>query len=164
MSDSGTVTQTTEQRDPVTLYVRSISDIMEQMRGIIAGLNIPVSVYTGTNLDDLTKKVSTVLTQSAGQPAAIICYGGSQFGNHPRRISRINIVLVSSDTRVSAGLPSSIGKAWEIEGALDRLVTTDTSGECPLTDLFEVEGEDTIQLKDAGASCAIVIEIRVSDY
>ena len=155
---------TTEQRDPVTLYARPVAAVMAQVAEIVSGLGIPCQVYGGTNMDGFAAKVASVLTQSGGRPAAVVCFGHSVFGNHPRRTTYLNVVVVSSDTRPSPGMPGAIEAAWAIEGAIDRLVTQDTSGECPQTDLFEVDSEEGLSLKDAGAACAVAISLTVKDY
>lgn len=153
-----------QQQDPATMYCRPLSAIMEQMRRLIEELGIPVQVYDGTNMDEVAQRVSTVLVQNGGGPSAIVCFHDSSFGNHPRRTSRFTILVVSGDTRVLPGIPGAIDAAWRIEGALDRLISQDELDGCPVTDIFEVESEEAIPVKDAGASCAIGISVIVKDY
>ena len=158
------MSEITEQRDPSTTYLRTIPAIMEQMRSRIQDAGIPAHIYRGTNLDDLSRKVSTALTESGGRPSAIVCFAGSDFANHPRRTSRFNVVLVSGDTRPLPGMFDAISAAWTVEEVLDRLVTQETSGECPITDILQSEGGEAVQLKDLGAASAIVVSVIVKDY
>lgn len=153
-----------EQQDPVSLYCRPVPAIMEQVCGIINGIGIPARVYDGTNMDEVAQRVATALTESGGGPTAIVCFHDSVFANFPRRTTRLTVVVLSSDTRVSPGAPSALAAAWRIEGALDRLVSVEDPDECPVSDIMQVEGEEAIPLKDQGASCAIGISLIVKDY
>jgi hypothetical protein len=153
----------TQAQDPVTLYTRPIRQIMEQIAQIIASLGIACEVYDGTNLDDLTSRLAGFLTRTKGQPAAIVCYGGSTFGNFPRRTATFNCVVVSCDTRPAPGMPGALDASWKICEALDKGISAQ-KGDEKHRDFMEVVSEETIQLKNVGAACAIILQLSVKDF
>lgn len=163
MSDDVEITYLQAQ-DPVTLYTRPVRVIMEQIASLINGIGISAEVYDGTNLDDLTTRLASFLTRTKGKPAVIVCYGGSSFANFPRRTSVINCVIVSCDTRPAAGMPGALDASWKIAEILDKGISKTTKGESTISDLIEVNSEQTVQLKNAGAGCALILQLTVKDY
>ena len=153
-----------QAQDPVTLYVRPIRVIMDQIAQLINGIGISAEVYDGTNLDDLTTRLASFLTRTKGKPAVIVCYGGSSFANFPRRTSLINCVIVSCDTRPTAGMPGALEASWKIAEILDKGISRQKDGESTISDLIEVSSEETVQLKNAGAGCALILQLTVKDY
>lgn len=153
------------QQDPVTLHVRPIRVIMDQIAAIIQNVPFPAEVYDGTNLDDLTTRLASFLTRTRGKPAAIVCYGGSTFDNFPRRTSIVNVVIVSCDTRPTHGMPGALDASWQIAAALDHGVSEQRrKDDPPISDLITVSGEETVQLKNSGAACAIILQLTIKDF
>lgn len=153
------------QQDPCTLYTRPVRVVMEQIAAVIRAIPVPAEVYDGTNLDDLTGRLASFLTRTNGGPAAIVCYGGSTFDSLPRRTSTVNVVTVSCDTRPAHGMPGALDASWQIAAALDHGVSTQRrKGESTVSDLITVSSEETVQLKNCGAACAVVLQLTIRDY
>lgn len=152
------------QNDKTTRYLRAPREIMEQMRSLSEAAGVPSCVYDGTNMDDLTQRLSTILVQSGGGPAAVVCYAGSSFSDSPRRVARFSVLVVSAETRVAPGIPCAMDAAWAVEDALDGLVTRAGEAGSRTTDVMRAESDDAIQLKDDGIACAVVVSVTVTDF
>lgn len=166
MSDTAaTTTTTTRQQAPFTEHCRPVGELMERVRALCEGAGVPARLYRGTSLSQLSLLCDSALTGTDGAPAAVVCFQGSDFGNHPRRTTHLTVVVLSGDTRPAPGLPDAIAAAQAVEAACDRLVTEsiDAGGQ-PATDLMLVVSEEALELSDAGASCAVAIGIDIQDY
>jgi len=155
---------TTTQQDPVTLYVRPVAAVMEQLRSLCEGAGVPAEIYEGTTAEGLAERIPYALQRTGGDPVAIVCYAGSTFANSPRRTAVFYVMVLSADTRPSAGTPGAIEAAWLVQSAVDRLVTQETDGGYPVTDIFKVTAETAVDIPDAGAACAVQLEITQEDY
>lgn len=152
------------QQDPVTDHVRPVAAILEQLRSLCEGAGVPAEIYEGTTAEGLAARIPYALQRTAGAPVAVVCYAGSSYANSPRRTSTFFVMVLSADTSPSAGTPGAIEASWAIQRATDRLVTQEVHGGYPVTDIFKVTAETAVDIPDAGAACAVQLELTLEDY
>ncbi len=150
--------------DPVTNHVRPIKDLLQQAAALCESLTLVTRIFQGTVYDDLAAECASILTESGGEPAAVIAYGGSDFGDHPRRVSEIDIIVLAARTRVNTPAFDILEKTQDITAALDDTITQETEDGWPITDRWKLSSEQSMNLKGAKAAAAVILSFDVEDY
>lgn len=150
---------------PVTEHVRPVTALLEQARDVIIAAGVKAEVYTGSSWKKLEDVIGTVLVQGGGDPVAVVCYAGSEYANHPRRVLLMNIVVVSMHTRVQPGVPDALEAARTITTALDDRQTTEVEADgWTVRDKWSVASEDILDLSKLNAAAAVLLAVTVEDY
>ena len=150
--------------DPVTVHVRPIPQVLAQAADIIRSCGVVALISPDTTAKTIVEKCAAVLNQSGGEPAAVICYGGSDYANAPRRTSEIDIFLLAAQTKVRPAMEAILTASWAIIGKIDDLVTQDTAGEWPITDRWKLRSDEAIDLGGTGAAAALLLAFDLEDY
>ena len=159
-----TQAQTLPNQDPVTVHVRPMQAVLEQAAAICRECGVVTAISPDTTAKTLVEKCAAILNASGGEPAAVICYGGSDYGNSPRRTSAIDIFLLAAQTRVRPAMDAILAASWEIIGRLDDLVTQDVAGEWPITDKWKLRSDEAVDLGGTGAAAALLLAFDLEDY
>ena len=150
---------------PVTEHVRPVTTVLEQACNAILAVGVQAEVYTGSSWKRLEDNIGAALTQSAGKPIAFVCYAGSEYANHPRRVLLLSIVVVSLHTQVAPGVPDALDAARTITEALDERQTTDTEADgWNVRDKWQVVSEDILDLDKLNAAAAVALTVTIEDY
>lgn len=151
--------------NPYTDTCRPVADLLQTaVDACFAAQVRVVRVYHGTTLKGLAREAATALTESQGEPAAVVLYAGSQFDRFPRRTSVVDVVLLSGDTRVTDGQSAAVAAARAVAAQLDDAIHEDLSGESPLTDKWEAASEEAVDLPGLASAAAIRLSFTVKDY
>ena len=149
---------------PVTEHVRPVVLLMEQARELIEAAGVKARIYTGTGRRGLEDDIATAVSEGMGQPVAVICYGGSEFANSPRRVLVLSIVVVSAHTRVAPGVPDALEAARAVTAMLDEHQTTATEADgWTVRDVWRVVAEDVLDLSDIDAAAAVQLTVTIED-
>jgi hypothetical protein len=149
---------------PVTDFVRPVATLLEQARAAIEAAGVMAQVYGGSSWKHLEAHIGTALTRGAGKPVAIVCYGGSEYANSPRRALLLSIVIVSVHTRVSPGAPDALDAARLITAALDEKQTDGSEADgWTVRDKWTVLSEDIMDLSKLNAAAAVLLTVEVAD-
>jgi hypothetical protein len=149
---------------PVTEHVRPVKKLLDQAWDACIAAGVPAQVYTGTTYKGLAAEIPSLLVQSRGEPAAVVCYGGSTYGNDPRRLTVVSILVVQGHTRVAPGTMDAIEAAEKIIAALDDQVYQETDGEWPITDHWRIASDEVIDIEGLDAAACILVNFNVEDY
>lgn len=149
---------------PATDYVRPVKKLLEQARDACISAGVPAQIYTGTTYQGLAAVIPSLLVQSNGEPVAVVCYGGSTYGNKPRRLSVISILVLQGHTRVSSGTLDAIEAAEKIYAGLDDQIYQETDGEWPITDHWRIASDEVIDIEGLDAAACILVNFNVEDY
>lgn len=150
--------------DPVTNSTRPVTALLSQAADACTQAGVPGRVYTGTTYKGLAQVIPTILAESKGSPAAVVCYGGSVYANSPRRTSAIIILVVQGHTRVAPGTLTALEAANSITASLDDTITEDIAGEYPITDKWRQTSEDVVDLEGLDSAACIMLTFNVEDY
>ncbi|OQB30310.1 MAG: hypothetical protein BWY07_02639 [Candidatus Hydrogenedentes bacterium ADurb.Bin170] len=149
---------------PATDYVRPVKELLEQARDACISAGVPAQIYTGTTYQGLASVIPSLLVQSKGEPVGVVCYGGSTYGNKPRRLSVISILVLQGHTRVSSGTLDAIEAAEKIIAGLDDQIYQETAGEWPITDHWRIASDEVIDIEGLDAAACILVNFNVEDY
>lgn len=149
---------------PATEFVRPVKKLLEQARDACISAGVPAQIYTGTTYQGLAAVIPSLLVQSKGEPVAVVCYGGSNYGNKPRRQTVISILVLQGHTRASSGTLDAIAAAELIIAELDDQVYQETSGEWPITDHWRIASDEVIDIEGLDAAACVLINFNVEDY
>ena len=149
---------------PATDYVRPVKELLEQARDACISAGVPAQIYTGTTYKGLAAVIPSLLVQSKGDPVAVVCYGGSNYGNKPRRESTISILVLQGHTRVSSGTMDAIEAAEKIIAGLDDQIYQEVDGEWPITDHWRIASDEVIDIEGLDAAACILVNFNVEDY
>lgn len=149
---------------PATDYVRPVGKLLEQAQAACVSAGIPAQIYTGTTYQGLASVIPSLLVQSKGEPVAVVCYGGSTYGNKPRRLSVISILVLQGHTRVASGTLDAIEAAEKIIAELDDQIYQETDGEWPITDHWRIASDEVIDIDGLDAAACVLINFNVEDY
>lgn len=149
---------------PATDYVRPVKKLLEQARDACISAGVPAQIYTGTTYQGLAAVIPSLLVQSKGDPIAVVCYGGSTYGNKPRRLSVVSILVLQGHTRVASGTLDAISAAEKIVAELDDQIYQDTDGEWPITDHWRISSDEVIDIEDLQAAACVLVNFNVEDY
>lgn len=149
---------------PATEFVRPVKKLLEQAQEACVAAGVPAQIYTGTTYQGLAAVIPSLLVQSKGEPVAVVCYGGSTYGNKPRRLSVISILVLQGHTRAVSGTLDAIGAAEKIVAELDDQVYQDTDGEWPITDHWRVASDEVLDIEDFQAAACVLVNFNVEDY
>ncbi len=149
---------------PVTEHVRPIPAILEQACKACADSGVYAEVSGGTTAQTLMEQCATILTKAGGNAVAVVCYGGSDYGNQPRRTSEIDIFVLAMNTKVRPAFDIIAEAARDITAALDDLVTQECSGGYPITDRWKLRSDQAMDLGATKAAAAILLQFDLEDY
>ena len=155
---------TLPNQDPVTVHTRPIKEVLKQAADICQSCGVIAEVSPDTTKKTLIEKCAAILNASGGEPAAVICYGGSDYANSPRRTSEIDIFLLAAQTKVRPAMEAILAASWEIIGKLDDLITEDVAGEWPITDKWKLKSDEAVDLGGTGAAAALMLAFDLEDY
>lgn len=151
--------------NPYTDTCRPVADLLRTAADACLAAQVRVvRVYHGTTLKGLAREAATAVTESQGEPAAVVLYAGSQFDHFPRRTSVVDIVFISGDTRVADGQSAAVSAARAVAMRLDDAIHENLSGESPLTDKWEAASEEAVDLPGLASAAAIRLSFTVKDY
>ena len=152
-----------KQGIPVTMIVRPAAALLEQAAAACEAAGVQAKVYTGTTYSGLGRQIPGLLTQSGGAPIAIVCYGGSEYGKKPRRLSSVVVVVVQGHTRAAPGGLTAIDAAGKIVDQLDDSIYQDTGGDCIITEHWRAASDEPIDIEGLEAA-AVLLTFEVEDY
>lgn len=155
---------TLPNQDPVTVHVRPMQAVLEQAADICRQCGVVTAISPDTTKKTLIEKCAAILNASGGEPAAVICYGGSDYTNSPRRTSEIDIFLLAAQTKVRPAMEAILAASWEIISKLDDLITEDVAGEWPITDKWKLKSDEAVDLGGTGAAAALLLAFDLEDY
>ena len=150
--------------NPYTDTCRPIADILADARAFCDAAGVTARNYNGTTLKGLARAAATALTESGGEPTAVCLYLSSWFDNYPRRTSTIQIIILSSETRVVDGVAASVAASRQIAALLDDTVHEEADGEHVITDKWEVDSEEVMDLPGLSDTAAVALTVTVKDY
>ena len=85
--------------NPVTEVTRPVLSLLDYAKDACIAAGVPSRVYTGTTYAGLAESLPALLVESKGKPCAVVCYSGSKYGNAPRRVSSVAILVIQGHTR-----------------------------------------------------------------
>ena len=150
--------------NPYTDTCRPIGDLIAEAATICNTVGVPAHACTGTTLKRLVYDCSTALTESAGEPTCVIVYGGSWFDNCPRRTTTLQLVILSSDTRVVDGVAAAVAAARTIAAAMDDTIHNEAPNDNTITDKWEVASEEVLDLPGLADTAAVSLSVTIKDY
>ena len=150
--------------NPVTDTVRKFSKLLAYAKTVSISAGVPAEVYAGTTYQGMADLIPALLVQSQGQPCAIVCYGGSEYGNSPRRISTINIIVLQGHTRAVSGTMTVLKAAEDIIAKLDDVIYEDVEGDYPITEKWKIASDELVDIDGLQAAACIVLSFTVEDY
>ncbi len=150
--------------NPVTDVTRPIVSILQQAADACNEVGVPTRVYSGTSYSGLASEIPSLMVEAKGAPAAVVCYGGSEYGNSPRRTSRVVVLIIQGHTRVSPGALTALTAAETIIAALDDQVYQNVVGEYLITDKWSVADDEAIDIDGIEAAACVVVTFNVEDY
>jgi len=150
--------------NPYTDTCRPIGDLVADAAAVCSAAGIPAHACTGTTLKRLAYDCSTALAESKGEPTCVILYGGSWFGNLPRRTTTLQLVILSSDTRVVDGVAASVAAARKIAASLDDTIHNEGAQDGTITDKWEVASEEVLDLPGLSDAAAVSLSVTIKDY
>jgi hypothetical protein len=149
--------------NPVTDTTRRFSRLLAHAKAASISAGVPAEVYAGSTYQGMADLIPALLVQSQGRPCAIVCYGGSEYGNSPRRISTVNIVVLQGHTRAVSGALTVLGAAEDIIARLDDVIYQDVEGDYPITEKWRIASDELVDIEGLEAAC-MVLSFTVEDH
>lgn len=150
--------------NPVTDVVRPVLSLLEYAASACTAAGVASKVFTGTTYAGLAREIPTLLVESRGNPIVVVCYGGSRYGNAPRRIARVSLIVVQGHTRVAPGVHTALTAAGLVTAVLDDVIYQDTVGEDIITEKWKLMDEDVIDLDGLDTTAGVLLTFNVEDY
>ena len=150
--------------NPVTEVTRPVLSLLDYAKDACIAAGVPARVYTGTTYAGLAESLPALLVESKGNPCAVVCYSGSKYGNAPRRVSSVAILVIQGHTRALSGTATALEAAHDIIEKLDDVIYQDVAGDYPITDHWRLDEDEVVDIEGIDAAACVVLNFNVEDY
>ncbi|NLG58593.1 MAG: hypothetical protein GX538_00305 [Gammaproteobacteria bacterium] len=148
----------------MTEVTRPVLDLLDYAKDACIAAGVPARVYTGTTYAGLAETLPALLVESKGKPCAVVCYSGSKYGNAPRRVSSVAILVIQGHTRALSGTATALEAAHDIIEKLDDVIYQDVAGGYPITDHWRLDEDEVVDIDGINAAACVVLNFNVEDY